>query len=95
MPTSREKYAYELVEESEKGIVRGLTVYGDFCKETETRNMIAEQEEEVVDAFTYNRFDGQMRPDRFKFQEKMNTLYLAVYMALREEKEYRAQEANP
>lgn len=95
MRYQRKKYADELIIESKKGIMRGIPVYGPFNPKTDKRCMIAEQQEETVDSFVYNGFDHQMRPDRHKFQARMNALYLAVYTALREEEEFRAKETTP
>jgi hypothetical protein len=94
VPKSRREYAEELIIQAKKGLFAGLPVYGDFDKDTDTRNMIVEQIEEVVDGWNYNEFDRQMHPERLKFQEKMKSLYLAMYIALREEEEQRTTEGG-
>jgi len=91
----RRIFAEDLVIEAKKGLMSGLPVYGDFCSESDPRNMLHEMEEEVIDAFNYNEFDSQMFPERREFHDRMKSLYLAAYIALREEEERRSSESTP
>jgi hypothetical protein len=89
--TSRRELAEEFIIECKKREIQGLVTYGDFDPKTDERNMLHEGIDEVCDVFNYNKFDSLVYPDRQEHHYRVKSLALALYIALREEEEYRTR----